>query len=194
MNLFAGTGGSGAWKRPMSGIFTNMVIPDTVVLKQTLDFTNTLNILSNVDWTIQGNIPDWFSLDKQYGIGNEAIMARTLKPNLGYLARYTTLYLFSSVAPTITFTVLQLGKTAGLEDGAMPVDVRISASPGDGLVVVSAGSAIKKLTIYSIQGDVIREATGNAKTMRVNLSSMGKGIYIFKISGDDWTVSRKYEL
>jgi len=192
MNLFAGTGGSGTWKRPMSGIFTNKVNPDTLILKQTQDFFDTLHIQSNVDWSILGNFPDWFSLDKKNGTGTDAIVVRTLQPNLGYLARYTTLYLFSSVAPTVTFTVLQLGKTAGLEDDQAPVNLRLSAMPGEGFIDVSAGSEIKDITIYSILGCVISDLTVNAKTTRLYLSSMGKGIYIIKISGHGWTVNKTF--
>lgn len=192
-NLYAGTAGTGVLKRPMSSMFTNKINPDTVVLMQIQDYSDTIWIQSHFSWLVQGHIPDWFSLDKLTGSGNDQIIVRTLKPNLGFLPRSATLYLFSSVAPVITFTVIQSGRTAGLDNHHSPGHIRMRAGSGHGMLEISAETEIRQLAIYNIPGNLIRKINVDARAVSINLISLAKGIYILEISGNGWSQFRKYE-
>ncbi len=193
MNIYAGTGESGTWERPMSNLFTNKVIPDTTILKQTLGARDTLLIQSDIDWSIEGNIPDWFSISKLAGTGNDTLFVTSLKPNLGYLARNFTLYLFSSIAPTISFTVTQLGKNAAVDEAREHVGVTIDFNARKGIMTISARQEISSIAVYSMTGFVVMNRAVNAGNVELNLTSLAKGIYLIKICGAGWTVTRKFE-
>jgi hypothetical protein len=192
-NLYAGTTGLGVWKRPMSNLFTNKINPDTVVLMQIQDFSDTIYIQSNFSWSVQGSLPDWLSLDKLTGIGNDHLIVNTLKPNFGFLSRSATLYLFSSVAPVITFTVIQSGKSAGLDNHHSPGHILMCAGAGQGILEISAETEIRQLAIYNIHGNLIRKINVDARRVSFNFTSLAKGIYIIKLTGNGWTEFRKYE-
>ena len=192
-NLFAGVEDHGVWLRPMSDLFSNQVLPDTVVLKQSLGYTGYLQIRSNVDWSVQGNIPDWFSMERTSGTGNDSIPVHVLKANLGYLARNSSLFLFSSVAATVPFTVEQSGKFAGTGDADEMADIRVTTRRDMGILEITATKEIEHVTLVSLSGVFLGDVTVNAMTARIAIPPASAGILILKVTGNGWTVTRKYE-
>ncbi|MEI7660964.1 MAG: hypothetical protein WCK34_02140, partial [Bacteroidota bacterium] len=194
LNLFAGVGEKGIWVRQMNDLFPNKVVPDTAILRQTIGFQDTLYMQSGVDWSIQGTIPPWFSISKLTGNGSDTIIVRALQDNQGYLARYSTLYVFSSVASTTSFTVMQTGKNFATDDHNNAGDIRIIADDAHETLNISAGSEMKNIILCSIDGRIITNLAVDSKSARLNIKSVPGGTFILQISGDGWSSTAKIVL
>jgi urate oxidase len=67
------------------------------------------------------------------------------------------------------------------------------AGAGQGILEISAETEIRQLAIYNIHGNLIRKINVDARRVSFNFTSLAKGIYIIKLTGNGWTEFRKYE-
>ena len=87
---------------------------EIVRISQEKDKSSTLSIKSNVDWTINGIIPDWLLLSDVSGMGDKKITFTATDDNTTGSPLSCTFTLEGTSVPTILLTVYQMDETLSL--------------------------------------------------------------------------------
>lgn len=125
-----------------------------------------LGLTSTVSWSITG-IPDWLSLSKTSGDGNETLSLTTTE-NLGLNSRSATLSLSSAEAGTLTVDVVQLGRAPFLQLAASEINLT-----GNAQALNLSFTANTSLTIESDQAWAavgLRVAASVNETLTLDIS------------------------
>jgi photosystem II stability/assembly factor-like uncharacterized protein len=187
---YAGTSGNGVWKRPLENIFILNVDPDTLYLSQFSGMKDTLFIHTSMDWTIIGTAPNWMTFEPSGGNGEGYVVFTTLIPNLGAMRKYATFFLYSQTTATISFTIIQKEKTAGIGQNVQNL-IRIYPVPSTGIVKIESLQPLKKITIYDAFGKMLREVNNEEQDLILDFSEEGPGVYFLQFEGDGWSAIRK---
>jgi len=70
-------------------------------------------------------------------------------------------------------------------------NVNMYPNPAKNLVTINAGSTVKTLNLYDIQGRLLLSTYPEATDASVNISAQPSGLYLLKITTDTGTVTRK---
>ncbi|MEI6456038.1 MAG: T9SS type A sorting domain-containing protein [bacterium] len=189
-NLFAGSGSGGVWRAALSDIFTIVLSPDSVLLEREAGSRDTLFIQTAVDWSLAGPVPSWLSVSKTYGTGDDTIFFEALQENTGDLSRETVLYLFSGVANPVTFKVVQKGRTTSSGE-ISNIKIIIYPNPTFEKLLITSELPMEHIQIFSITGEILRQAWVNSGQVTIDLSEEKRGLYFLVISGRDWSACRK---
>jgi hypothetical protein len=152
-----------------------------------------LLIKTIVEWTFQGFMPDWLSVSKRSGTGNDTLLFQTLKANNTSGRRDAVFYLFSPKAKTATFTVSQKGKSEGIAASEV-FSLKIYPNPTSGVIHVKSPFPVEKVRIYNLMGELIKEILQKTTDFMINLSEERRGIYYLSIYSKDSMISRKIVL
>ena len=151
---------------------------------------DTLYIVTMADWTLEGLIPDWLLPDKFSGSGTDTILFQTILPNEGNISREVVLYLFSSLADPVEFTVIQKGKTSSVGEPVRGY-ARIYPNPSHGRIRISSTRPIDRIELISSRGEFIDEFFPDSGEFILDLPETVKGLYFLVIHGKDWVLSKK---
>jgi hypothetical protein len=188
--LYAGTSGSGVWRRSFQDIFTIISEPDTLVLAQFAGSSDTLHITTSVSWMIIGAMPDWLTCDKLSGNGSGYIVFQTTKPNMGIWKMYASFFLYSRFAPTVTLTVAQKERSAGMDKNPGNF-LEINSDPFSGRIRIESGRPVESVKIYDMSGKrIVSRKTISDKTV-ITLPETCRGVFILRIEGRTWEAERK---
>jgi hypothetical protein len=171
-------------------IFSLDVDPDTLFLSQFSDRIDSILIKTSVQWTIIGTMPDWLSCESTSGNGEGFVVFRTLKPNLSALKNYASFFLYSPFLPTITFTIAQKEKSAGITETEAGL-IRVFPVPSTGIITIKSLRQATGMTVYSACGKVVREINNPEQDLILDLSAVCPGLYFLHFEGEKWSAIRK---
>jgi len=179
-DLFAGIIEEGVWTRPLSDFSMLETDPGNLTLADTINSTDTISVIACEDWVIHGVLPDWLSLDKWTGTGNDFLVFRTLQKNEDVQKRSAGFTISSVSGLSAGFTVFQEGKTSGT--GAISnSSLSVYPVPSTGKLQVENNLPIKEITVFDTNGNLIyRQQPGN-NSLSLNLSAERKGIYYLRV-------------
>jgi hypothetical protein len=186
LNIFAGTHGSGLWKRTFADILNFGINPDTIILKQFQNSYDSLYIISDLSWTIEGQTVNWLTLNKTEGTGNDVVVVHTTQANPNNWRRSALFLLTSSKTGTKPFYVIQLEKTAGILEQHADF-IKIFPNPTCGILTIKSQIAAESASVINSSGALIREKQGQFKEVDFDLSGEPDGIYYIHIQGTDWS-------
>jgi hypothetical protein len=193
MSIFAGTGEKGVWRRALSDLFTLETNPDTLILDWDEANKGTIYIKTGVEWALQGFMPNWLTVDKTSGTGDDTLEFRSTKANLAAARRYAEFYLFSPKAATVSFTVSQMGRSEAVnENDELPI--RVFPNPTSGLIQVSSIVPFQKIRILDPLGRLISETAEQGTEARINLTEKCRGVCYISVFMKNKIISRKVVL
>jgi hypothetical protein len=187
---YAGTSCQGVWRRPLEEIFTLKCDPDTLLLSQFSESSDTLFIHTSVDWIIIGTMPEWLTCEPSSGNGEGYVVFRTLTPNLSAFRKYASFFLYSSYVGSITFTIVQKEKSSGTTENN-PRLIRVYPVPSTGIIQIVCVQEVKRIKIYNAYGIIVNEIIKAEPDVTVDLTREGPGVYFLSLEGEKWSVIRK---
>jgi hypothetical protein len=190
MNIFAGTGRQGVWISAWSDIFTMETNPDTLVLNREAGGKKPVFIITSVEWALQGFMPNWLSVSKTSGTGNDSLVFQSLQANTASGPRNAVFYLFSPKAKTITFMVSQRGVTDAVAEND-DVQLKVFPNPASGNFQVNSPFRIKKIRICNPEGDAVREFLPESSEVMIDMSEDARGLYFMSVFLENATLTRK---
>ncbi|NJO88635.1 MAG: T9SS type A sorting domain-containing protein [Chloroflexia bacterium] len=153
----------------------------STTIKETNDFSTAQSDYVSTDTTgiggqrtVDGELP---ALDFMHLQTNEPatdlIDAGTIVEGIQYNGDYPDLGCFETGAPLPTFVV----------NNAL-IDVSVYPNPAVDYFKISLNADGKVVTIYSIQGALLKKVTLNSQVQKIDVSGLKSGVYIVKISSE----------
>ena len=189
-DLFAGLIGKGVWTRPLSEFSVMTIYPENLVIDMEANSYGGLFITSNTDWQLEGILPDWLSVNKWTGAGNDSLIFQALKDNTSGQEKSAAFTLVSSLGSSTSFTIIQKARVSGV-DNATSTSLVIYPNPTAGLITIINDGDFENATVYNSMGQkVFASILHKPKTM-IDLSSQANGVYSIRLSGKNNTLVRQ---
>lgn len=188
--LYAGTGGTGIWRRALSEFHTCYLNSDTLVLKKSQFEKDSLFVECDTSWSISGERPGWLSVSPVSGSGNGYIVFRTEAPNDEPDDRSAYFLLTSAAGSSISFTVIQRGNNQGIVEPEES-SVSLFPNPGNGDFEVESESTMLSVAIHDMAGRSVTDLNIPAPGHRVALHVAASGMYTAFITTTTGRVVKK---
>ncbi|HPS61950.1 MAG TPA: hypothetical protein PLK82_02755 [Bacteroidales bacterium] len=190
MNIQGGTNAKGMWMRALSDFFRIEIAPDTVRLGWQSGSPGDLIVDSKVEWTLQGFLPIWLTVNKKSGTGSDTLTFRSTAENTGTVERKAILYLFSAKAKMVSVMITQRGRSQGISCDTVG-DLVIGPNPVAEILWIRNRSAISRLRMCNALGEVVWESPRPEKEFGIDVSRFSPGLYSLTAFFRDSEVTRK---
>ncbi|MCX6250770.1 MAG: M1 family aminopeptidase [Bacteroidetes bacterium] len=155
---------------------------DTMFLTAVQNNYGNIIIIANTDWSVQGDVPDWLSVNKTSGTGFDTLIFHTTQVNPTGSQRVSGFVLSSAIETPKPFTVIQLPIPGGIDEKNADF-VKVYPNPSiNGIVHLQSEFTVKTITISDSRGMFIRQVRVNDKRTTLDLSKEARGLYFLRIT------------
>jgi hypothetical protein len=154
-------------------------------MKETSGDLKMLGITSETPWVINGTLPAWLNVNKNYGSGTDNLYFTTVQENTGQSPRYASFDIVSEGIPRHC-VIIQQQKQNGIANIPITGKIRIYPNPASDIISfdILSGSGENSVQILDTRGSLILEKKIEPTGNLINISMLNPGFYILKIIND----------
>ena len=188
-------GGSGASVKTLiiiqagnSDPFFFQVSTEVLNFPFTASNTDTVDIYSNISWSLTGLSVSWLTVNKTEGNGNDQLVFETLEENPESATRQTEVSLGGDGVPLTTLTLLQAGNPGGVEE-MNGKSVRIFPNPVQYIATISVSGfrpdESLNFSLFDLLGREVDRENFSGTTAVFHRNGLPDGIYMLRIFDHD---------